>query len=240
MVCCCASLVVKRWIMVAELRVGMVDSGFAPCQANRVLAARRFQLDGDTLREGDAIPDCLGHGSTVLDVLLGVRSQVSFCVAQVFNERRQTSPLQIAAALHWLIEQRVALINLSLGLRTDRPVLREACTAAHRAGILLCASSPAQGEPVYPALYPWVIGITGDARCAQGQWSWLASAQADFGAPVSATNGVAGASVACAAMSGLITDFLCREPGAGLAEVMTWLRTSAAFVGPERRGQSNE
>lgn len=226
--------------MVAELRIGVVDSGFAPSQASRVLAARQFQLDGETLREREATPDRLGHGSAVLDVLFGVPSQVSFCVAQVFNERRQTSPLQIAAALHWLVEQRVALINLSLGLRTDRPVLRDACTTARRAGILLCASSPAQGEPVYPARYPGVIGITGDARCAQGQWSWLASAQADFGAPVAATNGVAGASVACAAMSGLIIDFLCHKPEADLTEVMTWLRTGAAFVGAERRGRRNE
>ncbi|MCY1281804.1 hypothetical protein D9M70_306200 [compost metagenome] len=226
--------------MASEWRVGVVDSGFAPHQANRVLAARRFQLDDESLSDGDAMPDRLGHGSAVLDALAGAAPLARFCVAQVFGERGQTSPLQIAAALHWLIEQRVALINLSLGLRSDRPVLREACAAAREAGILLCASSPAQGTAVFPANYPGVIRITGDARCTPGQWSWLDSAQADFGAHVAAGNGVAGASIACAALSGLIVDFLCHEPGADQETVLAWLRDGAAFVGPERRGLRDE
>lgn len=226
--------------MASEWRVGVIDSGFAPHQADRVLAARSFQLDGDSLSDGDAMPDRLGHGSAVLDALAGAAPRARFCVAQVFTERWQTSPLQIAAALQWLIEQRVALINLSLGLRNDRPVLRDACAVARQAGILLCASSPAQGEAVYPASYPGVIRITGDARCAPGQWSWLDNAQADFGASVAAVNGVAGASIACAALSGLIVDFLCREPGADQAAALAWLRAGAAFVGPERRRWRDE
>ncbi|MDT4855610.1 hypothetical protein FQZ97_899720 [compost metagenome] len=144
--------------------------------------------------------------------------------------------MQIAAALHWLVEQDVALVSMSLGLRNDRPVLREACALARTAGILLCASSPAQGEPVYPASYPGVIRITGDARCTPGQWSWLNSAQADFGAHVTAANGVAGASVGCAALSGIMAGFLQRHPGASRQDVLLWLRENAAFVGPERRG----
>ncbi|MBM7061982.1 peptidase S8 and S53 subtilisin kexin sedolisin [Pseudomonas sp. UL073] len=225
--------------MATELRVGIVDSGYAPRQAAWVHSARRFRLDGEALVEEEAQADALGHGTAVLDTLAGAAPRAPFCVAQVFAERWQTSPLQIAAAVHWLIEQRVALINLSLGVRSDRPVLRDACAAARDAGILLCASSPAQGEPVFPASYPEVLRITGDARCAPGQWSWLNSAQADFGAPVAAVQGVVGASIACAALSALIVDFLQREPGADLAVVQAWLRAGAAFVGPERRGPAH-
>ena len=123
-----------------------------------------------------------------------------------------------------------------LGLRNDRPVLRETCVLAQTAGILLCASSPAQGEPVYPASYPGVIRITGDARCAPGQWSWLNSPQADFGAHVAAANGLAGSSVGCAALSGIIAGYLQSQPGANRDAVLHWLRDSATFIGPERRG----
>ncbi|MNP55255.1 hypothetical protein D3C76_1498830 [compost metagenome] len=125
---------------------------------------------------------------------------------------------------------------MSLGLRNDRPVLREACVVAQTAGVLLCASSPAQGEPVYPASYPGVIRITGDARCAPGQWSWLNSPQADFGAHVAAASGMAGSSVGCAALAGIIAGFLRKHPGAGREAELRWLREGAAFVGPERRG----
>ncbi|MDH4581844.1 peptidase S8 and S53 subtilisin kexin sedolisin [Pseudomonas sp. BN415] len=222
--------------MASELAVGIIDSGFAPEQGSRVVLARRFWLEGGELLDGETQPDALGHGSVVLDTLTRPCGPVRLCVAQVFAERWQTSPLQIAAALHWLIEQNVALVNLSLGLRNDRPVLREACVLAHTAGILLCASSPAQGEPVYPAAYPGVIRVTGDARCAPGQWSWLNSPQADFGAHVAAANGVAGSSIGCAALSGIIAGFLQAHPGAGREAVLQWLREGAAFTGRERRG----
>ena len=247
--------------MAAELRIGIVDSGHAPRQAPLVASARRFWLEDGELLEGEALPDALGHGSVVLDTLAGQAGPLRICVAQVFAERWHTSPLQIAAALHWLAEQDVALINLSLGLRNDRPVLREACALAQSAGILLCASSPAQGEPVYPASYPGVIRVTGDARCGPGQWSWLNSAQADFGAAVAtplaggpparpgcraatapnagAANAVAGASVGCAALSGLIAGCLQRQPDASREAVLHWLREGAAFIGPERKGQGH-
>ncbi|MGA4634090.1 subtilisin-like serine protease QhpE [Pseudomonas solani] len=221
--------------MPTEPSIGIIDSGFAPEQAARVALARRFWLEGGELQEGEAQPDILGHGSLVLDTLGRHSGPVRLCMAQVFGERGQTSPLQIAAALHWLTEQDVALITMSLGLRNDRSVLREACVLAQSANVLLCASSPAQGEPVYPAGYPGVIRITGDARCAPGQWSWLNSPQADFGAPVSAANGAAGASMACAALSGIIAAHLREHPGASREAVLNWLQEGAAFTGPERR-----
>ncbi|MDX1369295.1 S8 family serine peptidase [Pseudomonas sp.] len=221
--------------MATEPRIGVIDSGHRLEPGAEILVAQRFWLDGETLRQGAVEPDLLGHGTAVIATLTEQAGSLELCVAQVFAGRGSTSPLQIAAAIHWLIDQRVVLINLSLGLRQDRPLLREACAAAIGAGILLCASSPAQGEPVFPASYPGVLRITGDARCAAGQWSWLDSAQADFGAAVRADNGLAGASVACAALSGQIAAFLRREPGAGRQAVIDYLRQGASFIGPERR-----
>lgn len=220
-----------------DLRIGIIDSGFAAHQAAQVQSARRFVLSPKGLTEEETQPDEFGHGSAVLDTLLSQSGTMSLSVAQVFNAQRRTSPLQIAAALYWLIGQEVRLINLSLGLRMDRPLLREACADAQAAGILLCASSPAQGTPVFPASYPGVLRITGDARCTAGQWSWLNSPQADFGTAVSAANGVSGASMACAALSGQIAGFLLQHPDAESAAVIDWLRAGASFIGPERRSR---
>ena len=222
--------------MPTEPRVGVIDSGHGPQQAPLVRGAQRFWLDAEQLRQGSVEPDLLGHGTAIIATLTEQAGPLELCVAQVFAGRGSTSALQIAAAIHWLIEQRVVLINLSLGLRHDRPLLREACAAASEAGILLCASSPAQGAPVFPAGYPGVLRITGDARCATGQWSWLDSAQADFGAPVRGASGLAGASVACAALSGQLAAFLRGEPAADRQAVLEHLRQGAAFIGPERRG----
>lgn len=222
--------------MSTEPRIGLVDSGHAPTQAPLIRAGRRFWLDGEALREGPLTADGLGHGAAVIASLTTEAGDAELHLAQVFDGRGQTSALQLAAAIHWLIEQDVALINLSLGLRQDRPLLRQACAAASDAGILLCASSPAQGAAVFPAAYPQVLRITGDARCAPGQWSWLGTRQADFGAHVAAHNGVAGASVACAALAGTLAAHLARQPGISRDALLQALRQGAAYHGPERRG----
>ncbi|MDH1659589.1 subtilisin-like serine protease QhpE, partial [Pseudomonas mosselii] len=146
--------------MAAEPWIGVIDSGCSPEQAAGLLDARRFWLEEGRLREGDSLPDALGHGSAVLARLRAESGAQPVLLAQVFAGQGSTSALQVAAGLLWLVEAGASVVNLSLGLRQDRPVLRQACAEAVAAGVLLCASSPARGEPVYPASYPGVIRVT--------------------------------------------------------------------------------
>lgn len=220
--------------MAADPCIGVIDSGCSAQQADSLLGARRFWLEDGVLCEGEPLPDALGHGSAVLARLRAESGGQPVLLAQVFAGQGSTSALQVAAGLLWLVEAGATVVNLSLGLRQDRPVLRLACAEAVAAGVLLCASSPARGEPVYPASYPGVIRVTGDARCAAGQWSWLDTPQADFGAAVGAA-GVAGASLACAAFTGQVAALLREEPGMTRQALLHWLEQHAAFVGPERK-----
>lgn len=218
------------------LRIGVIDSGYSPEQAPHVCASRAFHLVDSQLQEGPSSFDCLQHGTAIIDSFAQHAGAAELCVAQVFSQRFSTSALQIAAAIYWLIEQDVALINLSLGVRQDREVLRLACEAAAKAGIILCAASPARGEKVYPASYPDVFRITGDARCEPGQWSWLNNAQADFGASVRSNNPrVIGSSVASAILSGLVADYWVGNPLATRHDLLRYLTGEATFHGPERR-----
>jgi subtilisin family serine protease len=214
------------------VRVGIVDSGCHP--AIEPVAARAFLRRGDRVVSCAVQPDRLNHGSSVSSAILGLAPAVELYLAQVFTAQLTTSALQIAAALEWLCDQRVQLVNLSLGLRHDRDVLRTACARATAGEVLICASSPARGEPVFPAAYPGVLRITGDARCDVDQFSWLNSRFADYGACPSSRDGTAaGASMGCAHLSGHIARFLTLERGAAVRE---WLQANAAFIGPERRG----
>lgn len=217
-----------------ELRIGIVDSGHSDAQAALVLDGRCFRLADDGLDELPLTPDVLGHGSAVIQAISARAPEARLSVAQVFDGRGVTSPLQIAAALHWLAEQDVRLVNLSLGVRQDRPILREAVADLLGAGVLVCASSPARGEPVFPAAYPGVIRVTGDARCAEGEWSWLDSPFADFGAAVK-VGGQAGASLGCAAFCGHLAALLAEQPALSNEELLGRMREGAAYKGIERK-----
>lgn len=220
--------------MKPELRVGVVDSGHAPEHAASIIDGRCFRLSEDGLDELPLAPDRLGHGSSVCEAVLSRAPQARLCVAQVFDERGVTSPLQIAAALHWLGGRGVRMINLSLGVRQDRPILRDAVAELVAAGVLVCASSPARGESVFPASYPGVVRVTGDARCGEGEWSWLDSPQADFGAAVTSA-GRSGASLGCAAFCGHLAALLLELPALSNAQLVQLMRERSAFRGIERK-----
>jgi len=218
--------------MAEPVRVGVVDSGWPLALQGRVLSAQSFVAGG-----GDAM-DRLGHGARTLQAIAALAPEARFVVAQVFGDALRTDMGTVARAVDWLVGEGVALINLSLGVRQDYPALRTACERAVASGCLLVASTPARGEPVFPAAYPGAIRAMGDARCAPGQHSALLLPHADFGACVLPPDGDrahAGASLGCAHLSGRVAALLAAGVAPTRESVWQALVDSAAFHGPERR-----
>ena len=218
------------------IRVGVVDSGFSPSQP--VAASAAFVLEQEQLWMTETEPDVLGHGCRIIDIIHHLVPEVELLCAQVFRHRFTTTAAQVAAAIDWLTEQGAGVINLSLGLRQDRDSLRQACERALRRGVILCAASPARGEPVYPAAYPGVFRMTGDARCDREEISWLETPFADFGAcvrPLDESLGHSGASLGCAHLSARVALCLQQSGALGLSEVRERLIQAASYQGPERR-----
>ena len=100
----------------------------------------------DGLAESDLRDDPLGHGSAVIEAIGRRAPSAVFCVAQVFDQRGVTSALQIATAIDWLVAQDVRLINLSLGLRQDRSLLRERLRGGGGAGHVAVRVQPGPGR----------------------------------------------------------------------------------------------
>ncbi|WP_208447012.1 subtilisin-like serine protease QhpE [Burkholderia cepacia] len=220
------------------VRVGVVDSGYPPSLSARVTDARRFAFDAASVLHASAVePDRIGHGSAICMTIAAAAPEAALVVAQVFEARGVTSAAQIAHGIDWLLTQHIRVINLSLGVRADRDTLRDACAAAVAQRVIVFASSPAQGTPVFPASYPGIVRVTGDARCTPGQWSWLDSPQADFGAVVSsgAPRALAGSSIACAALSGYAARWFAHHPDGDTTALLDHLRANAAYLGVERR-----
>ncbi|SFG10302.1 subtilisin-like serine protease QhpE [Neptunomonas qingdaonensis] len=220
------------------IRVGIVDSGFRLDQQDLVEDGAAFILHDGALWMDEPSEDPINHGARLLDIIHHHAPEALVYAAQVFNQRSTTTAAQVAAAIDWLVSQQVRVINLSLGLRDDRPVLKEAVNKALSAGVILCASSPARGEPVYPSAYDGVIRMTGDARCALDEISWLNTQYADFGGHVlgfDQKQQTAGSSLGCAHMTGHITRLLLSSPDASSEAIVKALQQQAHYRGPERR-----
>ncbi|MCF6215852.1 MAG: S8 family serine peptidase [Emcibacter sp.] len=217
-------------------RLGLVDSGLSEGQERYVVAGRAFFANTTE----PMMPDTLGHGTAVCDVILHYAPKLALYNAQVFDGRGVTTAASVAAALDWLVQEKVSMINLSLGLREDREILKEACAKAVAAGIILIAASPAQGKATYPSAYPGVIRATGDARCAVGEISFLDSAQADFGgcarldqARHTGRSNIGGSSIGTAHVCGQIVAYL--QAGGSISSVREWLVSRADYLHNERR-----
>ncbi len=211
------------------IKVGIIDSGISASPAGSVARTRDFSSDNIDHN----CPDQLGHGSAVAEVISAAASNIELYIARVFSSKLTCSAGEVSRAIDWLGEQGVDLINMSFGLRDDRPQLQAACLHASARRILLVAAAPASGGPVYPAQYPTVIRATGDARCRPRELSHLHSRQADYGAcPRYEGLAPAGASIGCAGVSGLIARLLGRDSH---TDIHAQLQRLAHYHGVEQR-----
>ena len=222
----------------AELRVGVLDSGIAGSLAAAVVAGSAFAVAGDGGVEAAAVaPDRFGHGSAVAAIVLARAPAARLLNAQIFGPRGGTSAEVAAAGLAWLAGEGADIVTMSFGLRADREVLREEVAAA-AGGRALLGAAPARGAPVFPSSYPGVLRITGDARCAAGEISHLATVQADFGACVRAPEDVAqvaGASLAVAHAAALVAAHFLAAGARGEAAARAYLAAIAHYHGAERK-----
>lgn len=227
-----------------NLKVGVVDSGYREDQSHLISDSASFYLEDGALWMGESTFDQIDHGGRIIEIIAHHQDGLEIYSAQVFDERGVTSPAQVAAAINWLCEQGVQIINLSLGLRQNREILEQAVAAAVNQGVLLCASSPARGEPVYPSAYPGVYRMTGDARCSVDEISCLETEFADFGGHVlgfDQEQAKAGASLGCAHMTGHLACQLIAFDEVEGSDLSLYergyraLKAQSSYFGPERR-----
>jgi len=212
------------------VRVGIIDSGIPPTAAGSGQAS-----EGRDFTTHHDLRDRMGHGSAVFEAITaGSAAQV--ITAKIFADQLRCSPDTLIAAIGWMAEQQVAIVNMSFGMAAAGDRLAAAVAALQDSGALCIAAAPAQGSPVYPSALPNVIRGTGDARCGPGSLSWLNSEQADFGAyPGQPGAGPAGASIGCAHVTQAALQLLEEHPTMAAADIPRALQNRARWHGPERR-----
>ncbi|MBU3070952.1 hypothetical protein KOI40_14100 [Aestuariicella sp. G3-2] len=191
------------------VKIGVLDSGVAPELESKVVQSHSFVMGAD-----HSPADILGHGSLISRVINQQSDDIQFVIGKIFDRRPVTTAQTVSDGIDWLVQQGVQVINLSLGLPHDRECLKYAVEAAAQEGVVVVASSPARGKGVFPASYPRVISVTADIRCRPGEFSFLGTPQAEFGACAYLCRDSqdfrqeGGASIAAAYVSGSLARYL--------------------------------
>jgi subtilisin family serine protease len=221
--------------------VGIVDGGFRRVPVAALHAAACFVADGEgQVRHEPATGRTLPHGEAVAALVLAAEPAARLMDARIASPDQQPTARIVAAAIDWCVGEGARVINLSLGLLEDRAVLRDACEYAIARGVVLVAAAPARGTPVFPAAYPGMLSVSGDARCATGQWSLLnreTAGGALYGCcPAGPDNAGGGASMATARFTGIVARLIAQFPCAGRNGLAEYLAACANWRGREYKG----
>ncbi len=148
------------------------------------------------------------HGD-VIGEIISFNENIKIYDIQVFNENLRTTPSHIVGALTYLLDKKVDVINMSLGLKTNYKEIEDLCKKLNSKGVTIISSFPRSGADfIFPASYDEVISVTSDGKCEENKISCVNVKKSLFGAnPFSKVESVGGSSVAVARF----TKYFCEQ-----------------------------
>lgn len=157
-----SGVVLEPVASVRNLRIGIIDSAVMP--EHRGLADVEI-ISRDFVTTPGLRPQT--HGTAVASLIArSAGNEVSVYAASVFFQLPNRAPgataESLVAALDWLVEQQVDVINMSLaGPGNDLLEAAIARLVAKRTVVIAAVGNNGpSGDPLYPAAYEGVIGIT--------------------------------------------------------------------------------
>ena len=154
-----------------SVKVALIDTGVtSKVNWPNVYRYSFVQDVRSTLIDESSPYDNDGHGTFIAGILLGnvrnsllgVAPDMSLYSLKVFKP--DGAPIQaILKALDWSIAHKIDIVNLSLGMKMDDAILRNAIAKTSKAGIILVAAAGNDGNGKnveYPARYSQVIAVS--------------------------------------------------------------------------------
>jgi len=151
------------------VRIAVIDFGVLPHIGLRAVV-------GSILPEQSVadLNPVSGHGTAVASLIAGIHPSArgvapaaELISIQVGDGSGVVDSLALADGILVALDAGVDLINISMGIVEDNPLIQDAVVMAQRAGVVIVAASGncGRGKALYPAAYPGVIGVGAvDAR----------------------------------------------------------------------------
>lgn len=201
------------------VRIAVVDSGIAPNHPHvGEIAGGVFFQNG---HPADDWTDRIGHGTAVAGAIREKAPDAALYAVRVFEHRLATNIVNLAAALEWCVEQRVDIVNLSLGTANPahRDLFQPLLDRCRERGISVVSAAG-----MLPGSLPGALAIATDPECPRDTWRMrdgiLTASPYPRDIPgVPREYNLQGASFAVANFTGLLAARLSRDrsPGADIA-----------------------
>jgi subtilisin family serine protease len=150
------------------VKIAVIDSGVNVNHPHIIAPIQPVFLDSFTgersITEERSIEDNAGHGTAVTAAIQEKAPEAEYFAIKLFGRSLRTSATRLTEAIRWSLENRMNIVNLSLG--TTNPgawrELQELAELAREAGVLLISARSASPEPALPGALPEVIGVDVD------------------------------------------------------------------------------
>jgi subtilisin family serine protease len=150
------------------IRIAVIDSGVSVPHPH--IGAVRDGISIGEDGETSDFADRIGHGTAVMAAIMDHAPDAEYFAVRVFQTSLRTRVEFLLRAIEWSIEQRMHLINLSLGTSNPAHAERFAplIARATEAGALLISARDA-----LPGSLAGVLGVGLDADCPRDQYQWV-------------------------------------------------------------------
>jgi subtilisin family serine protease len=153
-------------------RVAVIDSGVNSRHPHISGVAGGVSIGDNGEIEVDSYSDVLGHGTAVMAAIQEKAPDAQYFAVQLFRASLRTTTERLIRALEWAVEQRMDVVNLSLGTRNQdyKARFEEVIAHAVQNGVLLVAAREADGQPCFPGSLPGVFSVGLDSGCPRNRY----------------------------------------------------------------------
>lgn len=149
-----------------SVKIAIIDSGvdFKHPEIGPITHGIDIRIDANgQIIWGTDYADRSGHGTACTGIIRQIAPDAEIHIVRIFEKSLVADGKLLIAALQWVIDRGIDVVNLSLGT-TDRQYfepIQELCRQAAQEDIILVAAAHNRGIESYPAIFPDVIGVQG-------------------------------------------------------------------------------
>lgn len=163
----------------AGIKVGIIDTGISNTHPD---LSANIKGGVNTIISRNGWNDDNGHGTHVAGTVaaikntigvVGVGPQINLYAIKVLDRNGSGYLSDVIEGLDWAIQNKMQVVNMSLGANVDVQSFHDAVRRANAAGVVQVAAAGNSGGAVgYPAAYPEVIAVSAtDSADTIANWS---------------------------------------------------------------------